>query len=140
MRRPHLHIDQEGVTRPRARDGAQFCLATLAQWLLILAVFIAPVPASGQQLPTVNGDWRTLMRESATSRDEVATPVLKERKLLKANFEKTKSDAAELAALAKQLREKLDQPDADAHSAEIANLAERIGKLAKKIRGQSMGF
>jgi hypothetical protein len=59
---------------------------------------------------------------------------------LKANFEKTKTDAAEMATLAKELRTALDKPNADAYSPQVVNLADRIEKLAKKIRGEMQGY
>jgi len=61
-------------------------------------------------------------------------------KLLQARFEKVKSEAAEVATLAEQLRQKLNLPGADAHSAEIVSLADKIEKLAKKIRSENRGF
>ena len=60
--------------------------------------------------------------------------------IVQANFEKSKNDAAEMAALAKDLRKELDKPNANALSLEVANLADRIEKLAKKIRGETRGF
>lgn len=61
----------------------------------------------------------------------------KQRKaMLHANLEKSKSDSAELAALAQQLREELDKPDASPLSPPCAARLERIAKLAKKIRDE----
>jgi len=45
-----------------------------------------------------------------------------------------------MAALAKELREKLDKSNADALSLEVVNLADKIEKLAKKIRGETKGY
>jgi hypothetical protein len=55
---------------------------------------------------------------------------------MQSNFDKSKRDATELAALAKQLREELDKPDVNPLSLEVTNRIERIQKLAKKIRDQ----
>ena len=57
-----------------------------------------------------------------------------------ANFEKSKSDAAELAALAKALREELNKPNVNVLSLEVINRAEKIEKLAKKIREETKGY
>jgi hypothetical protein len=62
------------------------------------------------------------------------------RYIIHANFEKSKTDAAELATLAKGLREELSKPDADGVSLEVYNRIERIEKLAKKIRDETKGF
>jgi len=55
-------------------------------------------------------------------------------------FEKSKIDAAEMANLAKNLRTELNKPNADALSPEVVNLADRIEKLAKKIRKETREF
>jgi hypothetical protein len=60
--------------------------------------------------------------------------------IMRANFEKSKSDAAELAALAKALREELNKPNVNVLSLQVVNLAERIEKLAKKIREETKGY
>ena len=60
--------------------------------------------------------------------------------ILNANFAKAKSDAAELAVLAKELREALSKPDVDDHSLDVANRADKIGKLAKKIREETKAY
>jgi hypothetical protein len=59
---------------------------------------------------------------------------------VRANFEKSKSDAAELAALAKELCKELDKPNVDVLSLEVVNRVEKIEKLAKKIRDETKGF
>ena len=60
--------------------------------------------------------------------------------IVRANFEKSKSDAAELAALAKELCKELDKPNVDVLSLEVVNRVEKIEKLAKKIRDETKGF
>jgi hypothetical protein len=60
--------------------------------------------------------------------------------ILHSNFEKSKTDAAELAQLAKGLRQELDKPNANPLSAEAITRLEKIEKLAKKIREETKGF
>jgi hypothetical protein len=60
--------------------------------------------------------------------------------IVRANFERSKIDAAELATLAKELCKELDKPTADALSPEIVSRVGRIEKLAKKIRDETKGF
>jgi Flp pilus assembly protein CpaB len=60
--------------------------------------------------------------------------------IMQLNFVKAKTDSAELAALAKELREALDKPQADRHSSELIGRAERIEKLAKRIREETRAF
>ena len=75
--------------------------------------------------------------------DVVSTDSLKpgqKMSIMQLNFVKAKTDSAELAALAKELREALDKPQADRHSSELIGRAERIEKLAKRIREETRAF
>jgi hypothetical protein len=60
--------------------------------------------------------------------------------LLKANFEKMKHDAGELAELAKALQQELEKSNENILSLDIVEKAERIEKLAKRIKGTARGF
>ena len=62
------------------------------------------------------------------------------RDLLKANFEKMKRDAGELADLAKALQEELNKSNENILSLDIVDKAEKIEKLAKRIKGTARGF
>jgi hypothetical protein len=62
------------------------------------------------------------------------------RDLLKANFEQTKRDADELAALAKSLQEDLAKSNENVLSLHIVEKAEKIEKLAKKIKSTARGY
>lgn len=65
----------------------------------------------------------------------------KQRKgILKANFEKMKRDADELATLAKDLQTDLDKSSENVLSLQIIEKAEKIEKLAKKIKSAARGF
>jgi hypothetical protein len=117
--------------------------------LLITLTCPMPAPAPGQTSANQNSatQWDTLPRMAhihdgpSTSSDDSPTPLTDKRKeMLKANFEKTKNDAEEMAALAKELHAELDKPNADVHSLEIVTLADKIEKLAKKIRGEMKGI
>jgi len=61
------------------------------------------------------------------------------RDLLKANFEKMKRDAGELADLAKALQEELNKSNENILSVDIVDKADKIEKLAKKIKGAARG-
>ena len=62
------------------------------------------------------------------------------RDLMKANFEKMKRDAGELADLAKALQEELNKSNENILSLDIVEKADKIEKLAKKIKGSARGF
>ncbi len=56
------------------------------------------------------------------------------REILKADFEKSKSDAAELAELAAQLKEDLEKKDYQVLDLRTMKKAEDIEKLARRIK------
>jgi hypothetical protein len=62
------------------------------------------------------------------------------RDLLKANFEKMKRDAGELADLAKALQEELNKSNENILSLDVVEKADKIEKLARKIKGTARGF
>jgi len=59
---------------------------------------------------------------------------------MKANFEKMKHDAKELAALAKALQDELDKSNENILSLDIVDKADKIEKLARRIKGTARGF
>jgi len=62
------------------------------------------------------------------------------RNLMKANFEKMKRDAGQLTDLAKALQEELNKSNENILSLDIVDKADKIEKLAKKIKGTARGF
>ncbi len=62
------------------------------------------------------------------------------RNLLKSNFEKMKREAGELADLAKALQEELNKSNENVLSLDIVQKADKIEKLARKIKGTARGF
>jgi hypothetical protein len=62
------------------------------------------------------------------------------RNLMKANFEKMKRDSDELVDLAKSLQEDLGKSNENVLSLQIIEKAEKIEKLAKRIKGTARGF
>jgi hypothetical protein len=116
----------------------------LSWGLLIAFTCLHSAPASAQSSgsgnqPTGHHSLTAILNDS---RNDVTPPLSAKQKLsiMRANFEKSKSDAAELAALAKGLREDLDKPDVNVLSLEVFNRAEKIEKLAKKIREETKGY
>jgi len=89
----------------------------------------APIPLKAQE-------------PSSTQEEEPAAQITRKQKrdLLKQNFEKMKRDAEELAALAKALQEDLDKSNENLLSLQVVNKAEKIEKLAKRIKSTARGF
>jgi len=75
-----------------------------------------------------------------TREPDISLSQKQKRNLMKANFEKMKRDADELAALAKSLQEDLDKSNVNILSLGVVEKAERIEKLAKKIKSTARGM
>jgi hypothetical protein len=90
------------------------------------------LPAPGAQLP-----------ESRPAEETALPPALtrKQKKdLLKQNFEKMKRNADELATLAKALQEELAKSNENVLSFQVVTKAEKIEKLAKRIKSTARGY
>jgi hypothetical protein len=57
----------------------------------------------------------------------------------KSNLEKARTDAAELSALADQLRDELKKMNANVLSLDIIRKTEKVEKLARKIKAEANG-
>jgi len=131
--------------------GTKAGFPPLSWVLLLVAVCLVPVLAFAQSqqfpAPQATTDSHSSHRGLAVA-DVDPLPVRADGQLsheqklriMRANFATSKNDAAELAALAKELRAELDKPNTDVLSAEISNRVEKIQKLAKKIREETRGF
>jgi|SRR6516225_4206255 len=115
--------------------------------LLLIASLAAAAPASPGQFsagPTpMHQSPRPMLPETAEPQPDVpplspAANARRQRDLLKSNYEKLKQEADELAGLAKSLREDLDSSNPDVLSLKVVQKAEKIEKLAKKIRGSAV--
>jgi hypothetical protein len=62
------------------------------------------------------------------------------REVMKSNFEKMKKEAAQLASMATELRDQLDKSNVDILSLDVIQRAERIEKLARKIKEEAKGY
>ena len=116
-------------------------------WGLLLTFTCLPpalTSAQSQQNPPPHGgrSGTPMPDESVNSRTEIPESMSAQQRqsIMRANFEKSKSDAAELAALAKRLREELEKPNISVLSPDVINRADRIEKLAKKIRDETKGY
>jgi hypothetical protein len=82
-----------------------------------------------------------LLDGSRVTHGEVPSTLSEKQKktIMGANFAKSKKDAAELAALARQLCEELNKPNVNTLSPESMSRLDKIEKLAKKIREEMKG-
>jgi len=137
----------------------RFCKSSFYRTAILLWLFVS----FAAQMP---GAPRTISATSPTSPPQAATPPhsdggasesvrqaqsnveppqaplsgKQERDLLKANFEKMKHDAGELADLAKALQQELNKSNENILSVDVIDKADKIEKLARKIKGTARGF
>ncbi len=121
----------------------------LAVGLLIVLPWITPTAVLAQSTgPGIQSP--TIQTNSSRSRpgnpndisNDLPVPMtdMQRQSIMRANFAKSKSDAEELATLAKGLRDLLDKPNVKVPPSEIFNRADKIERLAKKIRDETKGF
>lgn len=118
---------------------------------MILGTLMAvPASQSSQNSQNLPAPRATGSRANSIEKEEpfpaqepVPSPQLpskQKQELLKSNFEKMKRDADQLAALAKSLQEDLSKSNQNVLSLKVVNKAEKIEKLAKKIREGAKGY
>ena len=90
------------------------------------------LPAPGAQLPESQPAEETALPPALTRKQK--------KELLKQNFEKMKRDADELATLAKALQEELAKSNENVLSFQVVTRAEKIEKLAKRIKSTARGY
>jgi hypothetical protein len=135
-----------------------FCKLSFSRTAILLSLFVS---FAGQML----GAPRIISATAATSSPQATTPSTdanvseaiqglqsneqasegpiskkQKRDLLKANFEKMKQDAGELADLAKALQQELNKSNENILSLDIVEKADKIEKLARRIKGTARGF
>jgi hypothetical protein len=127
--------------------GTKAVILAFSLLLTLTCLMPAPVPAQSDdvsQPPTTHGQGRLSGISGDSRTDESSSPQVfgaKQRhNIMLANLKKSKSDSAELAALAKELREELDKPNANGLSLEVMNHIDRIEKLARRIREETKGY
>lgn len=101
-------------------------------------VAATPAPDSGQLETPREAQVGVAMQQEEHFPAEITAK--QKRDLLKQNLEKMKQDAEELAALAKALEEELGKSNANVLSLKVVEKAEKIEKLAKRIKSTARGF
>jgi len=95
------------------------------------------VPAQGAPRPVFPAQPQSQSPSMQSENPSPLTPK-QQRELLKANYAKMKQDADELAALAKALQEDLNKSNENVLSLDVVDKADRIEKLAKKIKNAAI--
>jgi hypothetical protein len=74
---------------------------------------------------------------AAMTKDAALTAPQQKKEPENSNLEKTRSDAAELSALANQLRDDLNNMTIDVFPVDVIQKTDKVEKLAKKIKGEA---
>jgi len=107
----------------------------VAALILLTAVSVrsaqSPAPPKNEEVPPP---------AAAVKNEAALTPSNPKGEPKNSNLEKTKADAAELSALADQLRDELKKMNANVFSLDIIEKTQKVEKLAKKIKGEAYGY
>jgi hypothetical protein len=124
------------------------CLSPTLLLIAVLAGWTFPAGFTGQggkppaAAPHPHPPAPAFSQEPAPQNPDFPPDMVKKQKkeLLKENFEKMKSDAGELVELAKSLQADLDKSNENVLSLKVVDRAEKIEKLAKKIKEIARGY
>ena len=126
-------------TRPRGKRLARIS-RQLAGWVILALALGSATPAAGLAEAGKNSaaaqerPQPTLPIQPQPEPEPALTPK-QQRAILKSNFEKMKQEADELADLAKSLQQDLKGSNQNVLSLKVVEKADKIEKLAKKIKG-----
>lgn len=135
---------REGQWSLRARVLKHRLVARPTLWIVFvvaatgLALGSLPIPPRAvSTLPALNVE----IQERVTPEIDQPPPLKGKQKqeLLKANFEKVKRDAEDLVVLAKSLQEEVDKSNVNVLSLKVVDKAEKIEKLARRIKTTARG-
>ena len=149
-------MDSAGASSGSGKDCSMFQTHRLARFLrfivalgwFVCAILIfssaAPsgmggAPADPQEVERRTQHTPGPPADVTTNPTSTLTPKQKQA-LMKSNFEKTKDDASELADIANGLRDQLDKTNINVLSIEVIHKAEKIEKLARKIKEEAKGY
>lgn len=132
------------TSRPNRRDGPTIPL--LAAFLMLAFSMMCAARGFGQagaQSPGVPQQPRPLptIPNEPDQPDVNNPPPLtpkQQREILKSKYEKMKQESAQLADLAKSLQQDLDKSSSEVLSLKVLDKADKIEKLAKKIKSEAV--
>jgi hypothetical protein len=133
-------------------DNSSFYRSAILLWLLVS--FAGQMLSAARSISATAATWLPEATTPAVSAEasqvvpdaqsiQESSPPLsgkQKRDLLKSNFEKMKRDAGELATLAKALQDELNKSNENILSLDIVEKADKIEKLARRIKGTARGF
>lgn len=140
------------MASPSPARGIRPTKLQLGGCFLLLAVFASSTVATCQPDPRSGGDpayGQSGKRPAIPAQPQSQSPSMQpenpspltpkqQREILKANYSKMKQDADELADLAKSLQDELNKSNENVLSLDVVEKADKIEKLAKKIKNTAI--
>ena len=123
----------------RARPPLKFrgSILPLGVGVVAALVLLTTMSVRSAQNPSPPKIGEALTPPSAANDQAVLTTPKQIEEPKKSNLEKTKTDAAELSALADQLRDELNKMNVNVLALDVIHKTEEVEKLAKKIKGEA---
>jgi len=129
------------TNKPKPRDYSR-ALVAVALSILVFSVTFKALGAATQSSVPGQAQPRPLpSAQNPPEQPEMSPPALtpkQQRELLKSRYEKLKQEATQLADLAKSLQQDLDKSNSDVLSLSVVDKADKIEKLAKKIKSEAV--
>jgi uncharacterized FlaG/YvyC family protein len=103
------------------------------------SVQVIPTPPAIQQVHQATREHESRAQADSQNSQEGPSQTISPEQQRKFRFEKMKRDVDELADLIKALQEEVNKSNENVLSRGIVDKADKIGKLAKKIKGSARG-
>jgi hypothetical protein len=128
------------------KSGNHSLAVALAALLILILSFTCaargPRSTEGQTVEVTQAQPRPLPSpQNPPEQPEMNPPPLtpkQQREILKSRYEKLKQESTQLADLAKSLQQDLDKSNSDVLSLSVVDKADKIEKLAKKIKNEAV--
>src|SRR5579859_2699209 len=129
----------QGEQNPAVKSRARRVCAQAAAWVLVATVATLVLGATP---PVQNGPPSSVLGQESPPDESEPMAALKAKQkkaILKSNFEKMKRDSENLVSLAKSLQQEIEKSNENVLSLKVVERAEKIEKLAKKIKDSAKG-
>jgi len=126
------------LTRPLAKFRG--FILPVGVGIVAALVFSSTAPVRSAQNPSPPQNGEALSPSSVENGQPAPITPKQQGEPKKSNLEKSKTDAAELSALADQLRDELKKMNVNVLPLDVIEKTQKLEKLAKKIKGEANGY
>ena len=127
------------MSRNRPLPVVRGLIFSLGVGVVAALVLLGSVSVRSEQNPAPPERAEVLSPASAVNNQAAVLIAQPKEEKEKSNLEKTRADAAELSALADQLRDELKKMNVNVLSLDVIEKTEKLERLAKKIKGEAHG-